>query len=100
MGISISHGVPSTRSATTIGNLGQHLAHTLTGSEWRQISHLFDGSLRAPVYTPPAEAGRIGSLLHKAANSRAMEPAWGDLATLLGDAANRAARAGQNWTWT
>lgn len=100
MGISISHGAPGPKSATTIGNLGQHLAHALTGSEWRQISHLFDGHLRAPIHTPPAEAGAIGNLLHKAANSPAMEPGWGELATLLGDAANRAARTGQTWEWT
>lgn len=97
MGISISHGVPSTRSSLTISNLGQHLAHALTGSEWRELAHLFDGHLRAPVYTPPAQAGRIGDLLHKAAASRVMEPGWGDLAILLGAAAKRAARAGQNW---
>lgn len=99
MGISISHGVPSTRSALTISNLGQHLAHALTGSEWRELAHLFDGRLYTPVYTPPAQAGRIGELLHKAAGHRAMEPGWGDLAILIGDSANRAARAGQSWVW-
>ncbi|GHH87837.1 DUF7739 domain-containing protein [Streptomyces capitiformicae] len=100
MGISISHGVPSTRSALTISNLGQHLAHALTGPEWREIAHLFDGHLSVPVHTPPTEAGRIGDLLAKAANHRAMNPEWAQLATLLGDSANRAARAGQNWEWT
>lgn len=100
MGIFISHGVPSTRSALTIANLGQHLAHALTGSEWREVAHLFDGRLYTPVYTPPAEAGRIGDLLHKAARSNAMNPEWGQLATLIGDAAQRAARAGQTWQWT
>ncbi|WP_405888848.1 hypothetical protein OG762_36850 [Streptomyces sp. NBC_01136] len=100
MGISISHGVPSTRSALTISNLGKHLAHALTGSEWREISHLFDGRLYTPVHTPSAQAGRIGDLLHKAARHRAMEAEWGDLAILLGDAAHRAARAGQTWKWS
>jgi hypothetical protein len=100
MGISISHGVPSTRSATTIANLGQHLAHVLTGSEWREVGHLFDGRLYTPIHTPPAQAGRIGELLHKAARHRAMETGWGDLAILLGDAAKRAARAGQSWEWS
>jgi hypothetical protein len=100
LGISISHGVPSTRSALTISNLGQHLAHTLTSSEWREISHLFDGHLYTPVSTPPAKAGRIAALLMKAASSRAMDPEWGQLAALLGGAANRAARARQNWEWT
>jgi hypothetical protein len=100
MGISISHGVPSTRSALTIANLGQHLAHALTGSEWRQISYLFDGRFADVVSIPPREASRIGDLLHKAAGHRTMEPGWGDLATLLGDAAERAARARQNWEWS
>jgi hypothetical protein len=100
MGISISHGVPSTRSALTISNLGQHLAHALTGSDWREIAHLFDGHLRAPVYTPPAEAGRIGELLAKAANHRAMDPEWAQLATLLAASAKRAAAAREAWEWT
>lgn len=100
MGISISHGVPSTRSALTISNLGTHLAHALTSTEWREISHLFDGHVRTPVYTPASEAGRVGELLHKAARHRAMETGWGELATLLGDAAKRAALAGQTWEWS
>lgn len=99
MGISISHGVPSTRSALTISNLGKHLAHVLTGSEWREISHLFDGRLYTPVSTPPAQARRVGDLLHKAGGHRVMEAGWGELAILLGDAAKRAAHAGQNWVW-
>lgn len=100
MGIFISHGVPSSRSATTIANLGKHLAHTLTGSEWREISYLFDGRLYTPVYTPPAQAGRVAALLYKAAASRAMDCEWAQLATLLGDAAHRAAHARQTWEWT
>ncbi len=100
MGISISHGVPSTRSALTIYNLGQHLAHTLTATEWREISDLFDGRFADTAHIPPHEAGRIGDLLHKAARHRAMPTNWGDLAILLGDAARRAARARQNWEWT
>lgn len=99
MGISISHGVPSTRSATTIANLGQHLAHALTGSEWREVAYLFDGKLYTPVHTPPAQAGRVAALLAKAAHSRAMDREWAQLATLLGGAADRAARAGEAWVW-
>ena len=100
MGISISHGVPSTRSALTIANLGQRLAHTLTGSEWREIAHLFDGRLTVPVTTPPTQAARISTLLMKAAGHRAMDPEWGQLATLLATSASRAAAVGQNWEWT
>ncbi|MDT0608850.1 DUF7739 domain-containing protein [Streptomyces lancefieldiae] len=99
VGISISHGVPSTRSALTIANLGKHLAHVLSGSEWREVAHLFDGRLYTPVYTPPQQAGRIAALLRKAAASRAMGPEWAQLAHLLGGAADRAARAGQDWVW-
>ena len=100
MGISISHGVPSTRSAATITNLGQHLAHTLNGSEWREIMNLFECRLDMPLAIPPAQAGRIGSLLAKAAGHRAMDQEWGQLADLLAGAAQRAAAAGQDWEWT
>jgi hypothetical protein len=100
MGISISHGVPSTRSALTISNLGTHLAHALTGSEWREIAHLFDGHLSVPVYTPPTEASRIGELLTKAANHRAMDPEWAQLTMLLAASAKRAATARETWEWT
>ncbi|MGW2048581.1 DUF7739 domain-containing protein [Streptomyces sp. NPDC001858] len=100
MGIFISHGVPSTRSATTIANLGQHLAHALTSSEWREVTYLFDGHVSVPVSTPATQAGRVGQLLGKAANSRAMNPEWAQLASLLAASANRAAAAGQTWEWT
>ena len=100
MGISISHGVRNTRSATTIANLGTHLAHALGGSEWREISYLFDGRLCAPESIPPHQAGRIAAILHKAANSRAMEPGWGALAAEFANAANSACRAGEHWEWS
>lgn len=100
MGISISHGAPGPKSATQIGNLGQHIAHTLTGSEWRELSHLFDGHLYAPVHTPPAQAGRIAALLAKAATHRAMDPEWAQLAHLLSASARRAAAANETWKWT
>lgn len=99
MGIHISHGVPSTRSALTISNLGQHLAHTLSSSEWRELADLFGGSCADVASIPPREAGRIGDLLHKAARHRLMPADWGHLATEIGDAAHRAARARQNWEW-
>ncbi|MFE4671098.1 hypothetical protein [Streptomyces sp. NPDC056723] len=100
MGISISHGVGGTRSGLTISNLGQHLAHVLTASEWREIGDLFDGRFADVASIPPREASRIGDLLHDAAGHRLMDPAWGNLARELGDAANRAAASGQNWTWS
>lgn len=99
MGISID-GVHGTRSALTISNLGQHLAHTLTGSEWREISHLFDGRFSDVAEIPADEASRIGDLLEKAAGSRAMDPEWGVLAAEIADGANQSARAGRDWTWS
>ncbi|MBZ6102725.1 hypothetical protein [Streptomyces olivaceus] len=99
MGVSISHGVPSTRSATTIANLGQHLAHALTSSEWREVAYLFDGKLYTPVHTPPQQAGRVAALLAKAANSRAMDREWAQLATLLAASARRAHTANETWEW-
>jgi len=100
MGISISHGVDNTRSALTIANLGQHLAHALAASEWRDLSDLFGGRFADVASIPPHEASRIGDLLHKAAGHRAMDAGWGSLAREIGDAANRAASSGQNWTWS
>jgi hypothetical protein len=100
MGISISHGGPARPpSATVIGNLGQHLAHVLSAREWREISDLFGGRFADVASIPPHEAGRIGDLLHKAARHRLMDREWGSLAVEIGDAARRAARAGQNWEW-
>ncbi|WP_055693407.1 hypothetical protein [Streptomyces prasinopilosus] len=100
MAIRISHGVRGSRSSLTIANLGQHLAHTLTSSEWREISYLFDGRFADIALIPPREAGRIGDLMEKAAGTRSMSPEWGELAAELADAAHRAARAGQNWEWS
>ena len=99
MGISISHGAKAPRSALTIANLGQQLAHVLPASQWREISDLFDGAFADTASIPPREAGRIGDILHTAARHRLMPADWGQLATDIGDAAQRAARARQNWEW-
>ncbi|MGW5173146.1 DUF7739 domain-containing protein [Streptomyces sp. NPDC004082] len=99
MGISID-GLRGSRSALTISNLGQHLAHALTGSEWREISFLFDGSFADVAHIPAGQAGRIADLLKKAASKRAMNTEWGILAAEIADAANQAARTGRDWTWS
>lgn len=99
MGISISHGARGPRSALTISNLGQQLAHTLSSREWSEISDLFGGRFDDIANIPPRDAGRIADLLHKAAKHRLMDPEWGSLAVEIGDAAQRAARAGQYWEW-
>jgi hypothetical protein len=100
VGISISHGVQGSRSALTISNLGQQLAHVLSAREWREIADLFDGRFSDVASIPPRQAGRIGDLLHKAARHRLTGAEWADLAVEIGDAAQRAAHAGQNWQWS
>lgn len=100
MGISISHGAKGPRSALTISNLGQQLAHVLSAREWREVADLFDGRLAGEVSIPPHEADRIGELLHKAARHRLMNAEWASPAVEIGDAAKRAARVGQNWEWS
>ncbi|MEU5900586.1 DUF7739 domain-containing protein [Streptomyces venezuelae] len=100
MGFSISHGVAGTRSALTISNLGNQLAHVLAANEWREIKYLFGGQFSDIVTIPPQEAFRIGDLLHQAADHRLMDPSWGILAREIGDAARMAGASGQNWTWS
>ncbi|MGW3196311.1 DUF7739 domain-containing protein [Streptomyces sp. NPDC001118] len=99
MPISISHGAPYT-SATTISQLGQHLAHVLKASEWREIDDLFGKRYDDITHMPPDEAERVGDLLHKAATHRLMPADQRSLAIEIGDAAHRAARAGQTWKWS
>ncbi|MEU5496160.1 DUF7739 domain-containing protein [Streptomyces griseofuscus] len=99
MGISIS-GLPSTRSALTISNLGRHLAHALSSGEWRELAPLFDGTFADTVSIPPRRAARIGDLLHKAAGHRLMPGEWATLAAEMGNAAHQTARAGKHWEWS
>ena len=104
MGWNVSHGTNQygevRRSYTTMSNLAQHLAHALPARDWASISYLFNRGSGDPFTVPAAEAGRVGNVLHKAAKHRAMNPEWGQLATELGEAAQRAARAGQTWKWS
>lgn len=103
MGINISHGSngqgEERRSATTIGNLGKHLANVLPASDWRQIADLFDGRFRGPVSVPPQRAGQVASILGRAAGHRLMPGDWASDARLIGEAAQRAHHARQPWTW-
>lgn len=100
MGIRISHSTGQIRSATTIGNLGEQLAHVLPASDWRQISYLFGGGFADVTEVPPRQAGQIADILRKAARHRLMPGDWADLATVFADAAQRASRSGQPWTWS
>ncbi|WP_329623398.1 hypothetical protein OG357_25705 [Streptomyces sp. NBC_01255] len=103
MGINVSHGSnqwgEERRSATSVANLGKHLAHVLTSRDWDVVADLFDGTFRDEEYVPPAEARQIAAVLYKAADHRLMPSDWGSDARLFADAAARAATAGQSWHW-
>jgi hypothetical protein len=100
MGICISHGDGKTRSALTISNLGEQLAHVLPARDWRRIAHLFGGGFADIAEIPHREAGKIAAILHQAAQHRLMPTDWATLARIFADAAQRASRARQTWTWT
>ena len=100
MGIRISHTAPVSRSALTISNLGQHLAHVLSASDWRTIRHLFDGSFRDIAETPHRQAGQYAQILHRAAADRRMPTDWADLAEIFAAAAQHAADAREPWVWS
>jgi hypothetical protein len=103
MGINISHGSnrqgQERRSATTIANLGKHLANVLPASDWRQIADLFNGRFRGPAEVPPQRAGQVARILGQAAKHRLMPREWASDARLIGEAASRAHHARQPWTW-
>lgn len=104
MGINISHGSnpygEERRSATTIANLGKHLANVLPSGDWRQIADLFYGRFRGSASILPQRAGQVASILGRAAGHRLMPGEWADDARLIGEAAGRAHRARQPWTWS
>lgn len=100
MGIVISHADGASRSALTVSNLGQHLAHAAPARDWRQIRHLFDGQFSDIAHIPPREAGQIAGILRTASNNSRMPDDWAGLARLFADAADKAARAGEPWKWS
>lgn len=100
MGWTISHGIQNTRSATTIHNLAQHLAHVLPASEWRAIEPVFGARSGDPFRVPHNDARRIAAILRRAASHRKMPADWGQLAREFADAAQNAANARQAWEWS
>jgi hypothetical protein len=98
MGISISHGNVSC-SATSIGNLGTHLASSLGASDWGQISTLFDGNYDHITRIAPTQAKRTAAVLRRAASDGRMPGDFAGLARQIAESADRAAKAGQTWTW-
>lgn len=99
MGWSISHGVQNTRSATTIHNLAQHLAHVLSAADWRIVEPVFGGRADGPFRVPHNDARQIAAALRRAVSHRKMPADWGALAREFADAAQKAADARQAWEW-
>ncbi|MFJ3950296.1 hypothetical protein ACIPXV_09525 [Streptomyces libani] len=104
MGWTISHGTDRNNeidcSYTTISNLAKAVADVLPGRDWRILAPVLNESSGDGRFSvPAAEAGRIATLLRKAARHRRMPQNWGGLARELADAADRAANARQPWEW-
>lgn len=113
MGWSISHG-NSPRgmnywSAGAMCEVGQQVAHVVSGSDWRIVRKLFRlaNSSDGPFTISHREAGRMAAVLRKAAGHPMMPADFqGDglvsagAVRELADAAQRAASARQPWEWS
>lgn len=103
MGWNISHGTDQhgqmRRSGTSMGQIGEQIAHVLPVRDWRKVRHLFDRPSGDPFTIPAAEASRIAPILRTAASHRRMPADWASDTNLLADCAERAAAADQSWEW-
>lgn len=112
MGWTISHGNSTRgtnyRSGGAMSDVGQQVAHVVSGRDWRTVQKLFklanssDGSFSIP----PREAGKMAAVLRKAADHPMMPTRFvgdslvsADAVRELADAAQRAAAARQPWEW-
>ncbi|MGW3427948.1 DUF7739 domain-containing protein [Streptomyces melanosporofaciens] len=106
MGWSISHGNSprgtNYRSATAMYEVGQQVAHVVTGREWRTVEKLFKlaNSGDGPFTIPHREAGQMALVLRKAAAHRLMPRTFTANVRELAKAAQRAATARQSWEWS
>lgn len=113
MGWTISHGnTPSGnlyRSASAMHDVGRHISHLVTATEWRDVKELFRLAQRAdgPFEIPARQAGHMAAVLHKAADHPLMptvarEDDLADAGAVheLADAASRAAAARRAWKWS
>lgn len=101
MGWNVSHGPrpygQMRRSYTSMGQLGEQIAHVLPAREWRKVRHLFNRSSGDPFTIPAKDAARIAPILRKAAELMTAE--WASDTSILADCADRAAANRQNWEW-
>lgn len=102
MGWNISHhlgGDDMRRSATSIGNLGQQIAHVLPARDWRRVKSLFSRRSGDPFAVSPKDAGEMARVLNVAADHPRMPADWAQDARQLADSARNAARTRQPWNW-
>lgn len=90
------------RSATAMVELGQHIAHIVTASEWRTIQPLFHNADYGdgPFDVAARDAARMAQIFRTAAASPLMPDAWATSARELADVAESHAQGGQPWTWS
>lgn len=106
MGWSISHGNSprgtNYRSAGAMVEVGQQVAHLVTGAEWRTVKKLFKlaNSGDGPFAISHRDAGRMAAVLHKAAGHPKMPVSFQGPIREVADAAQRAASARQPWEWS
>jgi hypothetical protein len=81
--------------------LGQHVAHIVTASEWRTIQPLFHNANRGdgPFDIAARDAARMAQIFRTAAASPRMPVFWATSARELADVAERHAQSGQPWPW-
>ena len=113
MGWSISHGNSprgtNYRSASAMHDVGKQVAHLVSGREWRTVAKLFNlaNSGDGPFSIPPREAGKMATVLRKAADHPLMPARFIGESLVsaaavreLADAADRAASTRQPWRWS
>lgn len=85
------------RSYTSMHNLAQHCAHTLSGRDWRKLKPILDRRSGDPFTVTPKEAAKAAQFLDRAAAG--MPRDWAACARELAATARHAATTRQNWTW-
>lgn len=106
MGWSISHGNSprgtNYRSAGAMCEVGQQVAHVVSGSDWRAVRKLFKlaNSGDGPFTISHGDAGRMALVLRKAAGHPKMPVSFREPIREVADAAQRAAAARQPWEWS
>lgn len=90
------------RSATAMHELGQHVAHVVSASDWRTVQPLFHSAQWAdgPFTLTARAAGSIARVFRTAAAHQLMPGYWADSARELAAVAEQHAATGRAWRWS